>query len=236
MLPTFGSAIANGEYALDRKGGLKPGKYRVRITAADGKTPASDEEAGAPGGSTNIVSVDLIPAEWNVNSTQQIEVTSSGDNTMIKPRGPKINSFLSIIRGCQDIMGMLVYSGVFERHPKLRVVCVEADAGWAPHFMYRMDHAYKRHRYWMKGKELRRLPSEYFRDHIALTFQDDWTAFQFANLMAPNQLMWANDFPHSDSTWPWSKDVIADQTSHLDPVLKKRILHDNVAELYKLAA
>ena len=61
---------------------------------------------------------------------------------------------------------MLVFGGVFERHPKLSVVCVEADAGWAPHFMYRMDHAYKRHRYWMKGKELQRLPSEYFREHI----------------------------------------------------------------------
>jgi predicted TIM-barrel fold metal-dependent hydrolase len=163
-------------------------------------------------------------------------LTSSGDNTMIKPRGPKINSFLSIIRGCQDIMGMLVFSGVFERHPGLRVVCVEADAGWAPHFMYRMDHAYKRHRYWMKGQELKRLPSEYFREHIALTFQDDWTAFQFADRLGPHQLMWASDFPHSDSTWPWSQDVIAEQTAHLSPELKKRILRDNVAELYRLAA
>jgi len=163
-------------------------------------------------------------------------LTSTGDNTMVKPRGPKINSFLSIIRGCQDIMGMLVFSGVFERHPKLRVVCVEADAGWAPHFMYRMDHAYKRHRYWMKGQELERLPSEYFRRNIALTFQDDWTAFQFADQLDPHQLMWASDFPHSDSTWPWSRDVIAEQTAHLSSEMKKRILRDNVAELYKLAA
>ena len=131
---------------------------------------------------------------------------------------------------------MLVFSGVFERHPKLRVVCVEADAGWAPHFSYRMDHAYKRHRYWMKGKELAKLPSEYFREHISLTFQDDWTAFQFADRLGPNQLMWANDFPHSDSTWPWSQDVLSEQTRHLSPELKKRILRDNVAELYKLAA
>ena len=158
------------------------------------------------------------------------------DTSLAKPRGPKINGFLSIIRGCQDIMGMLVFSGVFERHPKLRVVCVEADAGWAPHFMYRMDHAYKRHRYWMKGKELARLPSEYFRDHIALTFQDDWTAFQFADQLGPHQLMWANDFPHSDSTWPWSQDVIAEQTGHLSPELRKRILRDNVVELYQLTA
>jgi predicted TIM-barrel fold metal-dependent hydrolase len=163
-------------------------------------------------------------------------LTSSGDNTMLKPRGPKINSFLSIIRGCQDIMGMLIYSSVFERHPKLRVVCVEADAGWAPHFMYRMDHAYKRHRYWMKGKELQRLPSEYFRENISLTFQDDWTAFLFAEHLGSRQLMWANDFPHSDSTWPWSQEVLAEQARNLSPDLRKRILRDNVVELYRLAA
>ena len=170
-----------------------------------------------------------LPLSWHI-------LTTSGDNSHSKPRGPKINGFLSIIRGCQDIMGMLVFSGVFERHPKLRVVCVEADAGWAPHFMYRMDHAYKRHRFWMKGQDLARLPSEYFRDHITLTFQDDWTAFQFADRLGPKQLMWANDFPHSDSTWPWSRKVIEQQTGHLEPGLRKRILRDNVAELYGLAA
>ena len=85
-------------------------------------------------------------------------------------RGPKMNAFLSIVRGCQDIMGMLVLGGVFERHPDLQVVCVEADAGWVPHFMYRMDHAYKRHRYWLPpGQELleaaeRVLRREHLRD------------------------------------------------------------------------
>ena len=96
-------------------------------------------------------------------------------------------------------MGMLVFSGVFERHPRLRVVCVEADAGWAPHFMYRMDHAYKRHRYWMKRQGARRACRRSISASTsALTFQDDWTAFQFADQLGPHQLMWANDFPHSD--------------------------------------
>jgi len=115
-------------------------------------------------------------------------------------------------------------------------VCVEADAGWVPHYMYRMDHAFKRHRHWLTGTELHRLPSEYFAENIYVTFQDDWVAFQVADLLNDERLMWANDFPHSDSTWPWSKDVLAEQASHLDPALKQRILHDNVAELYKLAA
>src|SRR3546814_11000597 len=76
--------------------------------------------------------------------------------------------------------------------------------------MYRMDHAFNRHRYWLKpGADLTRLPSEYFADHIYVTFQDDWTAFRFADAMNWKRLMWANDFPHSDSTWPWSPQLPA---------------------------
>jgi len=150
-------------------------------------------------------------------------------------RGPRLNSFMSIVRSIQDIMGTLVFGGVFERHPGLKVVCVEADAGWVPHYMYRMDHAYNRHRNWLApGVTLARQPSEYFADHIYVTFQDDWTAFRFADAMNWRRLMWANDFPHSDSTWPWSQELLAEQTVQLTPEQTKAILSDNVADLYKI--
>jgi predicted TIM-barrel fold metal-dependent hydrolase len=150
-----------------------------------------------------------------------------------KARGPKMNGFLSIVRGCQDIMGTLVLGGVFERHPRLKVVCVEADAGWVPHYMYRMDHAYKRHRYWLPaGQELSKLPSEYFAENIYTTFQDDWVAFKVAGFMNWKRLLWANDFPHSDSTWPWSQEMLAEHTKQLTPEQKRGILCGNVAELY----
>ncbi|MEQ8485077.1 MAG: amidohydrolase family protein [Pseudomonadales bacterium] len=148
-------------------------------------------------------------------------------------RGPRINSFLSIIRGNQDIMGTLIFGGVFQRYPELRVVCAEADAGWVPHYLYRMDHAYKRHRNWLApGVNLERLPSEYFSEHVYATFQDDWVAFKMADEMNWRRLLWASDFPHSDSTWPWSQQVIAEQTGHLRPEQKRAILCDNVADLY----
>lgn len=150
-------------------------------------------------------------------------------------RGPKMNRFLAVIRGCQDIMGTLILGGVFERHPKLRVVCVEADAGWVPHYMYRMDHAYKRHRNWLPpGQKLSKLPSEYFAEHIYTTFQDDWVAFQSVDMMNWRRLMWANDFPHSDSTWPWSQEMLAEHASKLTDEQRRAILCDNVAELYKI--
>ena len=162
-------------------------------------------------------------------------LTSRSDVVGAAPRGPKINGFLSIIRGNQDIMGTFIFGGVFERNPKLKIVCVEADAGWVPHYMYRMDHAYDRHRYWLKpGQALSKKPSEYFSEHIYTTFQDDWVAFRMKDLCNPRRLMWANDFPHSDSTWPWSQELLAKHTAHLTQEEKDWILHDNVAELYGL--
>jgi predicted TIM-barrel fold metal-dependent hydrolase len=158
-------------------------------------------------------------------------LTTKSDRT----RGPALSGFLSVVRGCQDIMAMLVLGGVFERHPDLKVVCVEADAGWVPHFMYRMDHAFNRHRYWLKpGADLTRLPSEYFAENIYVTFQDDWTAFRFADAMNWRLLMWANDFPHSDSTWPWSQELLEKHATQLSDEQQRAILCENVAELYKI--
>jgi len=161
-------------------------------------------------------------------------ILTSSDSSVAKTRGPKINSFQTIIRGNQDILGLFIFSGVFDRVPDLKIVCVEADAGWAPHWMYRADHAYKRHRYWLKCDELQRLPSDYFMENIYLTFQDDWSAFAQKDHLNVERLMWANDFPHSDATWPWSQEMLAEHTAGLSEHEKARILRDNVRELYDL--
>lgn len=161
-------------------------------------------------------------------------LTSGEESIRQKFRGSKLNSFMSIVRSNQDLMGMFVFDGIFMRHPKLRIVSVEADGGWIPHFMYRMDHAYKRHRHWLAGRELEKLPSEYFREHIYFTFQDDYTAFQLKDHMNIERMMWANDYPHSDSTWPWSQDVLREQMAGMTEREKDMVLHDNVASLYNL--
>jgi uncharacterized protein len=160
-------------------------------------------------------------------------LTTGADDLAGRFRGPKMNSFLGIIRGCQDIIGTLIFGGVFDRHPDLKVVCVEADAGWVPHWMYRADHAFDRHRNWLTA-EVTRPPSEYFRESVYVTFQDDWVAFQVTGLLNHERLMWANDHPHSDATWPDSQKVVAEHTRDLDPEVRDDILWRNCARLYGL--
>jgi len=155
-----------------------------------------------------------------------------GDDLVFATRGPKVNGFMAITRDNQDLLGMFCLTGIFERFPKLKVVSVEADAGWVPHYIYRMNHAYKRHRFWQQGKTLGRLPSEYFLENVYLTFQDDWIAFKHRADMNIERLLWANDFPHSDATWPNSQAILAEHTKVLSEAEKRRVLRDNVAELY----
>lgn len=154
----------------------------------------------------------------------------------IAGRGPSLGVWIGVIRSVQDLMAAFVFTGLFDRIPDLKMVWVESDAGWLPHMQYRLDHAYARHRYWMKGKELKLKPSEYFPQNFHFTFQDDKSAFDAvrAGLLDPNILMWASDFPHSDATWPWSQDVIAEQAKGIPLDARKKILRDNVTNLYKL--
>ena len=175
-------------------------------------------------------SIDLeLPISFHI-------LTSKADSLVsgLATRGPKINTFMQLIRGNQDIMGMLCFGAVFERNPQLKVVCVEADAGWVPHFTYRMDHAYHRHRFWMETGGITRPPSEYFYENIYVTYQDDFSVTDRSDDRLLRRVMWANDFPHSDSTWPWSQELLGKMIGGLGQTQRDWILHDNVSELYRL--
>jgi hypothetical protein len=78
------ATTTGGAYTVPRQSGLKPGKYLVRISAGDGKTPLNptnpDEPPGPGGGGANIVSKELVPAKWNRNSKEEVTVTKDGPN------------------------------------------------------------------------------------------------------------------------------------------------------------
>ena len=156
------------------------------------------------------------------------------DEALRGKRGHPLNGFMGIIRAVQDVMGMMVLGGVFERHPKLKLVTAEGDAGWLPHYMYRMDHAAFTAADDGVIKGLSKLPSEYIASNVYMTFQDDYTAFRNVDQVNPRQLLWANDYPHTDSTWPNSQKLLARHASSLKPELIRAILRENTANLFSL--
>src|SRR5439155_9884283 len=70
-----------------------------------------------------------------------------GDPTL----GSKIwmMTVMSVVHQMQQTLSLLVFGGVFDRHPGLRVVSAEHDGGWVAHFAYRLDQMYERHHAWL---------------------------------------------------------------------------------------
>jgi predicted TIM-barrel fold metal-dependent hydrolase len=149
-----------------------------------------------------------------------------------KVRGSKLNQIYTTIHAIHELLGLFVLTGIFERHPGLKIVCVEGDAGWLPHYAQRMDRFYREHKYFAETGLLTKMPSEYIFENIYFTFQDDEVAFRYADSMNWHRLMWANDFPHPDASWPNSRALLEKQTAFLTAEQRRAILCSNAAALY----
>jgi uncharacterized protein len=127
----------------------------------------------------------------------------------------------------------LVYEGVFERFPALKVVLIEGGMAWLPALMWRLDQAWRR-----LGEEvpyLRRPPSETIRQHCWLTTQPMeepprpaffWHMLEQLNM--PDRLMFATDYPHWDFDAPDQAFPVK-----LPPELRQKIMVENARELYR---
>jgi predicted TIM-barrel fold metal-dependent hydrolase len=104
---------------------------------------------------------------------------------------------------------LLSCSGVLERHPRLHVVMVEVNAGWFAWAMSTLDEYYLAHQQngWTKPI-LHELPSHYLLRQVHATFQDDPVAINNIPLTGTGPLLWGNDYPHPESTFPNSDKVL----------------------------
>jgi predicted TIM-barrel fold metal-dependent hydrolase len=128
----------------------------------------------------------------------------------------------------------LIYAGVFDRFPRLQLVSVENDAGWAAHLIDRMDYGQVKARFrnLATGQDNKEAPSHYWHNNISYTFMRDRAAIATRHLIGIDRLMWSSDFPHGDSTWPDSQQVIAEQFEGVPEAERRLILHDNAARMY----
>jgi predicted TIM-barrel fold metal-dependent hydrolase len=139
--------------------------------------------------------------------------------------------YMRVISEIQESLAHLVFGGVLERFPGLRIVSAENDAGWLPHFNYRMDHVYdKHHEIWAESTPLR--PSEYVKRQVFATFQDDHTGPAQHAVFGADNFMWASDFPHSDSTFPESRAWIEKNFAGVPGRVRRKIVYENAVALY----
>jgi predicted TIM-barrel fold metal-dependent hydrolase len=127
----------------------------------------------------------------------------------------------------------LIYAGVFERYPKLKVAAVEFELSWVPYFLRMLDYVYiERQQQATYRFANQMLPSDFFHSNIYLSFQEDDLGIRLRHLIGVDQLMWGSDYPHAESTWPKSQEILERILADVPETDKVKIAGQNVARLY----
>jgi predicted TIM-barrel fold metal-dependent hydrolase len=141
--------------------------------------------------------------------------------------------------GSHDLMAEVIctmcVSGVLDRFPKLRFNGVEGGGGWLPALMDLMDETYVKHHFWVKPKLKHGLPSEYFREHGMVSFQEDRSALLLCEpYNLSNNMSWSSDYPHHEGTFPHSAAAIERQFNDVSEETRTKILGLNAARFLGL--
>ncbi|MGH7931636.1 MAG: amidohydrolase family protein [Candidatus Binataceae bacterium] len=138
---------------------------------------------------------------------------------------------IHVIHVVEQCITRLVYGGVFERFPKLKIVSAENDVGWIPNWVHRLDHVFSKVAI---SKQLPRKPSEYVRRNVWATFQDDPLGPATCQFFGEDNYMWASDFPHADSTFPHSLKVIEQNFAGVPEAVTRKIVFETANRLYDM--
>jgi uncharacterized protein len=219
---------------LAKQGGLR----HVNILASRAKPPIYDdawepfwalaEEAGIPIGFHLAVSVKKTRLDEENRGAANLVIATASRYAQ-EPPGIQL----------LEPMTGLIFAGVLDRHPRVKIVMAEAGLAWIPSMIQGLDIWYQRTR---DGRRLtgdvpinlpQMLPSEYFHRQIWISFVDDPLGVKMVgNILDVDKVMFGSDYPHPASTWPDSQKVLDDCRQSLAADVWQKIFRDNARSLF----
>jgi predicted TIM-barrel fold metal-dependent hydrolase len=222
--PKVGTASCDiyNRWIMERLGGDSAIRLAAMIPTWEVEAAISAVEATADRG----FAAHLLPLvgtpEWNDRSWEALwaAIASTGlpvvmhqgtghDMIFYRGWGSATANLLATQSMAPRATALLSCSGLLERYPSLHVVFVECNAGWMAWAMSTLDEYYLAHSGWAKP-QLAELPSHYIRGQIHSTFQNDPVGVANIDRTGAECLLWGNDFPHPESTFPDSARVLAE--------------------------
>jgi predicted TIM-barrel fold metal-dependent hydrolase len=132
-------------------------------------------------------------------------------------------------------MSDFLYSGVFRRYPNLKLLYAEAQIGWIPYLLERIDDVWETHRGWSDSQRYtKEKPSSVYWDHVYSTFFKDSVGVGMLDLVGEDNVIFESDYPHQDGTWPYTRHEAAKQFGHLEPKVIEKLARGNAIRLLDL--
>ena len=177
-----------------------------------------------------------MPLSLHAVTNRPATQSGDGDEALRTLDGPiDYAALANIDHWVRMSLARMILSGVFERHPKLQVGSIEQEVSWASHFIERLDYTYTQ-RPQSGGYRYREdlLPSDYFHRNVFISFQEDAVGLRERQFIGVDNLMWGSDYPHFESTFPRSQQILAEILADCTEEEKAKIVGGNTARIYDL--
>lgn len=135
--------------------------------------------------------------------------------------------------GMGEPIAVMIYGGVFQRFPELKLVSVESGVGWFAFAANYMDETWHKQRHWVKSV-LQHEPSYFWERNIYGSFIHDRAGVEMRHFRGAGNIMWSSDYPHSETTYPESVEMIAKLFHDVPTEERNMIIGGRARELYRL--
>ena len=144
---------------------------------------------------------------------------------------------VSVSMGFGNCVGSLadfIFSGVLERNPELRLVYSEGQIGWIPFFLERADDVWSTHSWSTDHVCVPERPSTYYYRQVYGCFFKDFHGVESLARVGVDNVTFETDYPHADSTWPYTKKLASEMFAGLDAEIVYKVVRGNAIRLLGL--
>ncbi len=128
-----------------------------------------------------------------------------------------------------------LFSGVLVRFPELKLAYSEGQIGWLPYILERADDVWTEHRAWGGVADIiPEPPSSYYFKHVYGCFFRDQHGLNSLDDVGVDNVTFETDYPHTDTTWPHTKEVAQKMMGHLPKDVQYKILRGNAIKMLSL--
>jgi len=184
-----------------------------------------------------------------------MHVGSSSTMPQISSNAPQLASLTWGANRTSGAMLSWLFSSYLQDLPNLKICLSEGNIGWIPYFLERAEQVLDKQRHWAASGAMQAYTASFgfadqgrireadpmrldvratFRDHIYGCFIDDVAGIRCLDLIGEDNVMVETDYPHSDSTWPHTKEVAEKMMAHLPDDVVRKLVRGNAIELLSL--
>jgi predicted TIM-barrel fold metal-dependent hydrolase len=164
-----------------------------------------------------------------------MHIGSSSKMPATSPDAPAAVQATLSFNNAMASMSDFLFSGVLVQFPDLKLAYSEGQMGWVPYILERADDVWEEHRAWGGVRDkIPEPPSTYCYDHIYCCFFRDRHGLKSLDEVGVDNVTFETDYPHTDSTWPHTKEVAEKRFAGMDNETVYKIVRGNAIRMLSL--